>query len=442
MQSPEAWLRWLPWIGLLVALGCLWGAMRANRRKRLIDGLPTCKTTGVFIGLVEVKGTAEAATPLTSFLAAAPCVHFAWTVEEHWSRTVVETVTDSHGKTSTRVRRESGWTQVASGGDLTPFYLQDDCGYLLIQPAGATIEPLEIFEGTCGSSDPLYYGKGPAEAVDHSDFKRRFRETAIPLHAPIYVMGQARERQDMVAAEIAADPGAPMFLISTRDEKKISFGKAATSWIFLFLGMAACSAGFGFGLPDAWPNHADVWIAFAVGAGAFLPLALLGWVWMAYNSMVDLRNRVASAWSQVDVQLKRRFDLIPRLEAVVKGLQQHERGVQETLAALRAQSVATPPGVPGPDFQALGGRLVVLAERYPELTAAPLFRELHRQLVDTEQRIALARGYFNEIATHYNTLIEIVPDRFVAALGRFQPRALMAANEFERAPVPVSFAGR
>ena len=94
--GPEALvLLWLPIIGGLVALGLLWGAMRAARKQRLIDGLPTCKTTGVFIGLVEVKGTAESSGPLTSHLAGAPCVHYAWSVEEHWTRTVVVTTTDS-----------------------------------------------------------------------------------------------------------------------------------------------------------------------------------------------------------------------------------------------------------------------------------------------------------------------------------------------------------
>jgi hypothetical protein len=107
---------------------------------------------------------------------------------------------------------------------------------------------------------------------------------------------------------------------------------------------------------------------------------------------------------------------------------------------LRSQREATPPGVAGPDYQALGRRLVVLAENYPQLTASPAFLALQQQLADTEQRIALARGYYNEIATHYNTRLEVVPDRFVAAATRLQPRPLMAANDFERAPVPVSLA--
>ena len=98
-----------PWIGVALAVVMLLLSLRANRRKRLIDNIPTCKTTGVFIGLVELKGTAEAETPLVSYLAETACVHYDWSVQEHWSRTVTEHYTDKDGKSRTRTRRESGW---------------------------------------------------------------------------------------------------------------------------------------------------------------------------------------------------------------------------------------------------------------------------------------------------------------------------------------------
>ena len=440
MQSPDSMIAWLPWIGTVLAIVCLFFALRANRHQRLIDGLPTCKTTGVFIGLVEVKGTAEVGTPLTSYLASAQCVYFSWIVEEEWSRTVTESYTDSDGKTKTRTKRESGWATVAENTQMTPFYLKDDCGLLLIRPDGAKKEPKVVFEESCGRSNPLYYGKGPSGSVPDSDHRRRFREVAVPLHAPVYIMGQAREREDIVAPEIADDKDAPMFLISTRREEQISSGHASTYWLLLLLGLILCSVGFGFGFPTVWPNAGEEWIPFALGAAVFMPLVLIGWVWTVHNCLIDLRNRVASAWSQVDVQLKRRFDLIPRIEAVVKGLQQHEQQVQVTLATLRTQQQATPPGVAGADFQAVGRNLIVLAEKYPALTANGLFLALQKELSETEQRIALARGYFNDIATHYNTRLEVVPDRFVAALARLQQRTLMAANDFERAPVQINLA--
>jgi len=440
MNNVAPFVPFLPWLGGALALVCLLFALRSGRRKRLVDNLPTSKTTGVFIGLVELKGTAESAEPLTSYLAGQPCVHYQWRVEEHWSRTVTETYTDSDGKTRTRTRHESGWKTVADGGETIPFYLQDDCGVVLVRPEGAKIEPTTIFDDSCGASDPLYYGKGPPEAVANSDFRRRFTETAVALHAELYVMGQARERQDVVAPEIAQDPTAPMFLISTRTEQQISSGFRWGFWGLGVLGLVLCVTGIFAKDRMADDAPAPTITTYVLGATAYLFASGLGWVWMVYNSLIDLRQRVRQGWSQVDVQLKRRHDLIPNLVGTVTGLRDYEQNLQTELAGLRSQLEATPPGVQGPDYRACGTILVGIQERYPELKAQESFAKLQKNLIDTEQRIALARGYFNEIATFYNTRLEVVPDRFVAALGGLQPQALMAANDFERAPVEVKLA--
>src|SRR5262245_40741208 len=124
MAEAEAIVQFIPLVGALLALLCVIAGCRAGKRHRLIDNLPTSKTTGVFIGLVEMKGTAESSGPLTSYLAQGACVHYSWNIEERWSRTVVENDTDSDGKSRTRIRRESGWTQVAGGGETILFYLQ------------------------------------------------------------------------------------------------------------------------------------------------------------------------------------------------------------------------------------------------------------------------------------------------------------------------------
>jgi hypothetical protein len=427
----------LPLVGSLLGLLTLWGAFRAGRRRRLVENLPTSKTTGVFIGLVELKGTVESANPLTSYLAEEPCIHYGWSVEEEWSRTVTETYTDSDGKTQTRTRHESGWTTVASGGETIPFYLQDDCGVILIHPEGAKLEPVTMFSETVGRGDPLYYGKGPAGAVADSDYRRQFVERGIPLHAMLYVMGQARERQDIVAPEIAADRSAPMFLISTRSEEQIGSGMKWGQYAWAFFGMILTVGGVVGG--DAARNvmlerRLPLYVAAGLG---YLLVGGLAWIWMVFNSLVDLRQRVRQAWSLVDVQLQRRHDLIPNLVNAVAGYRDYEKQLQTELAALRGQLAATPPGVSGPDFTAVAKTAVAIAERYPDLKANTTFASLQKNLVDTEQRIALARGYFNDIATQYNTRLEIVPERFVAGLARMQPQTLMAANDFERAAVKV-----
>jgi hypothetical protein len=437
----DQWAIIIPCAGTMLAVVMLVVALRAAKKQRLVDDLPTSKTTGVFIGLVELKGTAEVQTPLRSYLAGGACVWYSWNVQEHWSRTVTETYTDSDGKTQTRTRTESGWTTVAQGGEQIPFYLRDDCGVILVRPEGATIEPVTVFDETCGQFEALYYAKGPAGAVANSDHRRRFVEKAVPLHAMLYVVGQARERSDIVAPEITEDKDAPMFLISTRSEEQVSRGLGLTFWLTAIFGLVLVVAGFVWG--DArhgfYPQSPNALKYVAIGF-AYLFSWALGWIWMAYNSLVNLRQRVRQAWSNVDVQLKRRNDLIPNLVNAVKGLRDYERNLQTELAALRAQLTATPPGVAGPDHDGCVPLLMAVSERYPEVKADGSFLNLQKNLTETEQRIALARGYFNDIATFYNTRLQVVPDRFIAAMGGMQPQTLMTASGFERAPVTVDFA--
>jgi hypothetical protein len=403
----------------------------------LIDNLPTSKTTGAFIGLVELTGAAETAQPLVSYLAGTPCVCYQWSVEEDWSREVTTTHTDQDGHTHTETHTESGSTTVAHGGEMIPFYLQDDCGVILIRPEGAKLEPVTMFSKACGPKDPLYYGKGPRQRVMDSDDYRHFVERGIPQHAMLYVMGQARERQDAVAAEIAADRRAPIFLISTRSQQQVSSGAKWGERIWALFALLLTVGGVvAWDLVTRAGREPQLGLYAAAAAGC-VALGALVWVWMVFNSLVDLRQRVREAWSLVDVQLKRRADLIPNLVAAVQGGRDYEKRVQTELAALRGQLAATPPGVAGPDHAALAKTVVAIAERCPELKADAAFLGLQKNLVETEERIALARGYFNEIAAHYNTRLEIVPERFVAALAAMRPQTLMAAADFERAAVKV-----
>ena len=428
----------LPWVGLLIAIFSLVASLRADRRKRLIDNLPTSKTQGVFIGLVELKGTVQCEQPLVSYLAGAQCVYYSFDVEERWSRWVTETVSDGKGGTRTITRQESGWTSVASRVESTPFYVQDDTGSLLVRPEGARIEALGVFSETCSPMNALYYAKGPAGGIMNSDHVRRFSETAIPLQAPLFIIGQARERQDVVAPEIAVDPNAREFLISVRTEEQVSSGLGWQIWLFFFLG--AIAAPGGHVLRDLALNQEITPLSIGIYIGEFslyVFLWTIGWIVTVYNSLVELRQRVEQGWGQVDIQLKRRHDLIPNLVDTVKGYRDHETSTQTALAALRSQLSATPPGQAGDDFRSVQGQINILKEAYPELKADTNFLALQQSLSDTEQRIALARSYFNSIATFYNTRLQVVPDRFIAALGRMKPRALMEANDFERAEVKV-----
>jgi len=437
----QAWSPLFPWIGAAVAVFSLFASLRACKRKRLIDNLPTSKTQGVFIGLVELKGTAECEKPLRSFLAEAPCVYYSYDVQERWSRWVTEEESDGKGGTRTVTRKETGWTSVASETESTAFYVQDDTGNVLVRPEGARIEAAGVFDQTCSPFDPLYYGKGPASGVMDSDHVRRFTESIIALQAPLFIVGQARERQDVVAPEIAADAKADEFLISTRTQEQVSGGLGWQIWLFFFLGLIAAPGGhlwFDLVWYDDIPPSSI--LCFMGEALLYLFLWTTGWMVTVYNGLVTLRQRVEQGWGQVDIQLKRRHDLIPNLMDTVKGYRDYEASTQQALAAMRTQLTATPPGQAGADFSSVLGQVQILKEAYPELKANENFLALQKSLSETEQRIALARSYFNSIATFYNTRLQVVPDRFIATLGGMKPRALMQAEDFERAPVDVKFA--
>ena len=177
----------------------------AGRLRRLIDNLPTSKTTGVFIGLVELKGTAETARPLASYLAAQPCVHYRWSVEEHWSRTVTETYTDSEGKTQTRTRTKAAGLRSPKAASRFLFISRTTAASFWFVRRGPRSSRADV-RRDCGRADPLYYGKGPAGEVADSDHRRRFVEQAVPHHAMLYVVGQARERQTSSPRRSPATP--------------------------------------------------------------------------------------------------------------------------------------------------------------------------------------------------------------------------------------------
>jgi hypothetical protein len=368
--------------------------------------------------------------PFTAYLSGQPCAIYRWSIEEEWERWETETYTDKDGKTRTRRVLRSGWTTVADGGESSGFYIQDETGYVWVRPKGADIELLTLFSTSAYRGDALYHEKGPSESIDDSTGRRRYFERGMPIGTRLFVRGRARERTDIVAAEIAEDPRAEMFIISPRKESDLSAGREGAYWTWCVLGfLLALVAAGGFAATEVGFRGAAPWW----GGIAYLLAWLGGWVWMVYNSLVGLRLRVQQAWSLIDVQLKRRADLIPPLVACVQGYRDHEARLQTALAALRAQAAA------GGRPQALTPTLLALAEAYPELRARASFGELQRNLVETEQRIALARNYYNDSATFHNTRLERVPDRYVANLLKMQPAALFAATGFERAAVGVKF---
>ncbi len=159
----------------------------------------------------------------------------------------------------------------------------------------------------------------------------------------------------------------------------------------------------------------------------------------SYNGIVRLRNQVDNGWSQIDVQITRRADLIPNLVETVKGYAAHESGTFEAVVAARSASIqATSPAeaaaAEGPINAALG-KLFALAEAYPDLKADANFRQLQSEITATEDRIAYARQFYNDSVTRYHNRIDTFPGVAVAKFGTFPHRELFEADDTDR-PVP------
>ncbi len=172
--------------------------------------------------------------------------------------------------------------------------------------------------------------------------------------------------------------------------------------------------------------------------------ALLVWVAIAFNLLIRDRNRVAQAWSDVDVQLLRRHDLIPRLVEMVKGYAGYERALLSNIAELRGQgaNAASPAARGAVEKTVTSGvtRLVALAEAYPDLKASENFRDLHNKLVDTENQIQFARRYYNGAVRNLNTMVESFPSNLVAGQFKFEKREYFEIEEpGDRAVPKVSF---
>lgn len=180
------------------------------------------------------------------------------------------------------------------------------------------------------------------------------------------------------------------------------------------------------------------WIILAI------VVVLILFVISLYNNLVKLRQKVRNAWSQIDVQLQRRFDLIPNLVDTVKGYMNHEEGTLTKIAELRT-SWANASGVAEKaelDNQLSGALKTIMAvsESYPDLKANTNFSELQEELQNTENKLSFSRQFYNDTATMYNTKLEVIPSNIIASMFHFEPAELFKVDSDEaRKNVKVDF---
>jgi LemA protein len=182
-----------------------------------------------------------------------------------------------------------------------------------------------------------------------------------------------------------------------------------------------------------------LWVVIVV-----LAMLLLAGV-LVYNRLVALRARVNNGWSQIDVQLRRRYDLIPNLVKTVQGYASHEREVFENVTAARARAIDADavPDQANAENQVTRGlrQLMAVAENYPELKANENFLALQEELTGTESKIAFARQFYNDQVMRLNTLIGSFPSNVIASAFGFETREFFDIDDPVRAPSEVEFPG-
>jgi len=180
-----------------------------------------------------------------------------------------------------------------------------------------------------------------------------------------------------------------------------------------------------------------IWIILAV------VVIIIGFLWMTYNALVVARARVQESWSGIDVQLKRRTDLIPNLLETVKGYAKHEKEVFENVTKARSalMSAGNAKEAGDADNMLTGAlkSLFAVAENYPELKASDNFKSLQGELSDTETKIAASRQFYNANVLDLNTKIQTFPTMLVAGAFGFKTAEFFEAEEGERKPVEVKF---
>lgn len=373
--------------GLSMVLGTRWG-LRRVRDKRTIENIPTSPISGVTYGVAEVKGTVELAEGTETLIApmtSSPCV---------WYQYKIEDKDDSHN-----------WETIHSEERHVGFTCRDATGAIDVAPADARV--YATTETVRREGDTRYTERRicPGErmyAIGHAEVDRRTFDR-------LYMTGDV-------------DDELP-YIISTLSERDVQATEARAAFNRMNVGLLGAIFAALAGLGIAGTFGPTLYLAAAAIAAGFLFVAL---VLLHYNDLVFLRRWVDRNWANIDVALKKRFDLIERLEQVAHGYLTHEAELQEAITRARAASsrAGDDPTAGQAAFEAetdAAGALRAVVEDYPELRGDAVTGRLFEGLRDVEDEIALMRSGYNASVERYNTRLARVPEVFLAKLFRFAP---------------------
>lgn len=387
---------WWNLLALIVTLGMSWLAFRFIKVKRMQENLPSCNTAGATFGLIELIGELqEESKPklLKGPLSGEACCWYHYTVMEH----------RSSGK-------KSQWVTIEDRIEKQPFFCKDQHGQLRVFPGKAEII----------SKNKSSQRRG----------NRQYIEIRLCPGDKLYILGKAtidKTKGDKLVLKHEKDS---TYIISNRSEDEVKFMKAAS-------GMAALSAAvcamFLALLVLAGSKGSFSSLDFLLSSMATPVFFIAVTAILMFNDLVFLKKRCERAWANIQVSLKKRSNLIPRLERLLKALLKHEKELHRSLSALREKQTSAGNSLEVDKYMSKEHvfihQLRVTVEKYPELKTNEMMQNMHRRIVKLENEIAMIRAGFNNSVEIYNTRIQQFPDILIAKPFRFSTFDLL---QFEK----------
>ncbi len=393
---------------LLVAALIGYGASRKGigtiKVKRLIEHLPTAPVSGVVYGLSEIKGTAEPhpdADLLTAPLSEEPCIYYYYQEKK---------------------KSNDSWTTVRQEEQCVPFRCRDDSGFIAIDARDYDPHREETSQNVADAPHAEFIA---ATTTSRTHDARKYRERRIEPGDALYVLGSAtidaetHDRLRITNTDTDTEDDLP-FIVSSRPEKDVMLRKAFSAFALLAVGVVAA---VGIGLATAGMVVSFGPALYATTTGFALTYLMAGLGIMYYNDLVFLKRRVDRNWSNIDVALAKRFDLITRLVDVVQGYLDHEVEVLETISEARALHEENTPADPSDTRlnaeERIRHTITATIEDTPALHGHAVAEELMDALDEVETEVALMRAGYNAIVERYNARCRHIPEVFIARLAGF-----------------------
>lgn len=417
-------------IALVVAVVSALVAWALDRRRRVYADQPTTPAAAVFAGYNEVVGTAYARQPLISKRTQTPSVEWSYLLEEERRHTRTVSETDSNGRSSSRTETYEQWHNIEQDGrQLAAMEVRDQSGSVWIRTEGAKLVPRQFYREEFRRDDDRGFF---AKMGDNRTGKYRETERGIAVNDELFVVGTAFLDTDTAVPYLAKGDAGP-FMISTKSEDSHT-GNLGSGVVFLVVIFAIATVAanvFAFDEPSL--DRAQTWLPGVVVA--LLGLFFATWI-VTFNRLQTVGQAARRAWSLIDVQLERRASLIPNLASLIGAYVEHEKATLEAVTTERStlpkSDEVTEAGQTAETQTSTLRKVIATIEQTPALKANENFGKMMADLIDTENRIAGARTFYNDSVTLMRDRRDTFPGGLVARLSPAPARELFLPNGFER----------